>query len=175
MTEGWRDASNLLCVRLDTIGDVLMTGPALRALKAVAPARRITLLTSPPGAAAAALLREVDEILVYEAPWMKRERSGGSGPEERVVAALRERAFDAAAIFTVYTQSPLPAALLCHLAGIPLRAAHCRENPYALLTDWVPEPEPQRLGRHEVRRQLDLVAALGVPAPDSPLAVQIPE
>ena len=175
MTERWRDASNLLCVRLDTIGDVLMTGPALRALKAVAPARRITLLTSPPGAAAAALLPEVDEILVYEAPWMKRERSGGSGPEERLVAALRERAFDAAAIFTVYTQSPLPAALLCHLAGIPLRAAHCRENPYGLLTDWVPEPEPDQMVRHEVRRQLDLAAHLGGRTENEGLAIELPE
>ena len=167
-------AARLLCVRLDTMGDVLMTGPALRALRAAAPGRRLTLLTSAPGAAAAALMPEVDETIVYEAPWMKRELVDPDADAE-LIATLADRAFDAAVIFTVYTQSPLPAALLCHLAGVPRRAAHCRENPYALLTDWVPEPEPQRLGRHEVRRQLDLVAALGVPAPDSPLAVQIPE
>jgi ADP-heptose:LPS heptosyltransferase len=64
---------------------------------------------------------------------------------------------------------------MCHLAGIPRRAAHCRENPYGLLTDWVPEREPELLHRHEVRRQLDLVEALGVPAPDRPLAIDIPE
>ncbi|MCK7497733.1 MAG: glycosyltransferase family 9 protein [Comamonadaceae bacterium] len=48
------------------------------------------------------------------------------------------------------------------MAGIPLRLAHCRENPYGLLSDWVPEPDT--IGddtRHEVRRQLDLVAAVG--------------
>ena len=30
---GWEDARNLLCVRLDSLGDVLMTTPAIRALK----------------------------------------------------------------------------------------------------------------------------------------------
>ena len=29
----WEDARNLLCVRLDSLGDVLMTTPAIRALK----------------------------------------------------------------------------------------------------------------------------------------------
>lgn len=175
MTARWRAACNVLCVRLDTIGDVVMTGPALRALKASVPGRRITLLTSPPGAAAAALLPEVDEAIAYEAPWMKRERPSERAPDEEMVTTLRERDFDAAVIFTVYTQSPLPAALLCHLAGVPLRAAHCRENPYGLLTDWVPEPEPDRMVRHEVRRQLDLVGGLGAPTGDERLTLALPE
>jgi hypothetical protein len=34
-----------------------------------------------------------------------------------------------------YGQNPLPVALTCFLADIPLRLAHCRENPYRLLTD----------------------------------------
>jgi lipopolysaccharide heptosyltransferase II len=64
-------------------------------------------------------------------------------------------------IFTTYTQSALPAALLCQLAGIPLRLAHCREIPYDLLSDWVPDPEPATLVRHEVQRQLALVQRVG--------------
>jgi lipopolysaccharide heptosyltransferase II len=87
---------------------------------------------------------------------------------------LLVRGFDAAVIFTVYSQSPLPAALLCHLADIPRRRAHCRENPYHLLTDWVAEPEPERLVRHEVRRQLELVAAVGARAPDERLRIELP-
>jgi len=49
---------------------------------------------------------------------------------------------------------------------IPLRLAHCRENPYHLLTDWVRESEPQERVRHEVERQLDLVASIGAKATD---------
>jgi lipopolysaccharide heptosyltransferase II len=171
VTAQWDDAENLLCVRLDTLGDVLMTGPAMRALRASRAARRITLLSSPAGAAAAELMPEVDEVLVYEAPWMK----GHDPPHDTaVVEMLRERAFDAAAVFTVFDQSPLPAALVCHQAGVPLRLAYCREKPYGLLTDWVPDPERDQPTRHEVRRQLDLVAAVGATTPDERLAVEVP-
>ena len=49
-TEAWAAAENVLAVRLDALGDVLMTTPALRALKESRPGRRLTLLTSPGGA-----------------------------------------------------------------------------------------------------------------------------
>lgn len=171
----WRDARNILCVRLDTLGDVLMTGPAIRALKYSVPGRRATLLTSASGAEAGRLLPEVDEVLVYHAPWMKTEHtSRGAEEDVRFIQWLRAKAFDAAAVFTVYSQNPLPAALLCYLAGIPLRLAHCRENPYHLLTQWVKEPEPQTVVRHEVQRQLDLVRSVGARAAERRLAVSIP-
>jgi ADP-heptose:LPS heptosyltransferase len=173
-TADWTAAENLLCVRLDTIGDVLMTGPALRALRAATPNRRITLLTSPVGAEAAALMPGVDATIPYAAPWMKTERAPDPASDTAMAERLRERRFDAAVIFTVYTQSPLPAALLCHLAGIPLRLAHCRENPYLLLTDWIPETEPEGGVRHEVRRQLDLVAGVGAGTDGERLSLDVP-
>ncbi len=48
----WGDARHVLCVRLDALGDVLMTTPAIRAVKEGRPDRRVTLLTSAAGAAA---------------------------------------------------------------------------------------------------------------------------
>jgi lipopolysaccharide heptosyltransferase II len=77
-------------------------------------------------------------------------------------------------IFTVHSQSPFPAAQLCYLAGIPRRLAHCRENPYQLLTDWVPETDPQEPLRHEVQRQLDLVAHIGAHLDDDRLCLDLP-
>ena len=174
-TPNWHSARRLLCVRLDTLGDVLMSGPAMRALRAARPDRHLTLLTSPSGAEAAELMPAVDEALVYVAPWMKPRREPDAAPDLAIVERLRAGGFDAAVVFTVYTQSALPAVLLCHLAGIPLRLAHCREKPYGLLTDWVPEPEPEGGVRHEVRRQLDLVAAVGAHAQDERLAVAVPD
>lgn len=171
----WRQARRILCVRLDSLGDVIMTGPALRALKQSASDRHVTLLTSPGGAHAARLLPCVDEIWPYEAPWMKGNFPGESAAADRaLIARLRLGSFDAAVLFTVYSQSPLPAALMCWLADIPLRVAHCRENPYHLLTDWIPEPEPQSYIRHEVRRQLDLVRHIGAETADERLFLHIP-
>ncbi len=164
----------MLCVRLDTIGDVLMTTPAVRALKESCRGRRIIFLTSPSGAQAASLVPEIDEILVYEAPWMKATPNRTSGSyDAKMIERLREAGCDGAVIFTVYTQNPLPAALICYLADIRLRLAYSRENPYQLLTDWVPETEPHQMLRHEVRRQLDLVAAIGCSTNNEGLSLHV--
>ncbi|MGE5638714.1 MAG: lipopolysaccharide heptosyltransferase II [Clostridia bacterium] len=174
MTADWKGVRRLLCVRLDSLGDVLMTTPALRAFRESLPDCRITLLSSASGAAAARYVPEVDEAIVFAAPWMK---VNGADPQAdmRFIEALRGNRFDAAVIFTVYSQSALPAAYLCYLAGIPLRLAHCRENPYHLLTDWQPEPEPERLLRHEVERQLAIAAAVGCRPSDERLSFAVPE
>jgi lipopolysaccharide heptosyltransferase II len=158
---GWGDARRVLCVRLDSLGDVLMCTPAMRALRAAVPGRTLTLLGSPAGAAAAPFVPEIDAVIAWEAPWMKAGRPVAKIPDLASIERLAADRFDAAVIFTTYTQSALPAALLCHLAGIPLRAAHCRENPYRLLSDWLPDPEPASCIRHEVKRQLALVRHIG--------------
>lgn len=156
----WSQARKLLCVRLDNMGDVLMTTPAFRALKQAVPGRSLTLLASRAGAALAPFLADIDEVLAYDAPWVKNDGRDAQA-DRHMLAALARGQYDAAIIFTVYSQSPLPAALMCRLAGIPRVLAHCRENPYGLISDWQRETEPRQHIRHEVRRQLDLVEHAG--------------
>lgn len=173
MNAAWQSAQRILCIRLDNMGDVLMTTPALRALKAGRKDRHLTLLASPGGAAVARMIPEVDAVIPFEAPWMKgtgAERAVGVAQDNAIRTQLAAGAFDAAIIFTAYSQNPLPAAYLCYLAGIPLCLAHCRENPYHLLSDWVAEPEPTQGIRHEVQRQLDLVAQIGCHTADQRLS-----
>ena len=170
----WRETQHLLCVRLDAMGDVLMTSPAIRALASAVPGRRITLFTSPSGAEAGRLIPGIDDIIVYEAPWMKATKTPPSSAADwAMTERLKAQHMDAAVIFTTYTQSALPAALQCYLADIPLRLAHCRENPYHLLTDWIRDPEPDTCIRHEVRRHLALVASVGARLEDDKLCVTI--
>jgi lipopolysaccharide heptosyltransferase II len=173
-TADWSHAGRILAVRLDTIGDVLMTTPALRALKEAHPTRRLAMLTSRSGAAVAGLVPEIDEVIPYDAPWLK---ATGPLPDSRgeyaMADLLRSRGFNGAVIFTTFSQSPLPAALLCFLADIPLRLAHCRENPYQLLTTRVAEREPDLGIRHEVERQLDLVASVGCSTRDRRLSLRV--
>jgi lipopolysaccharide heptosyltransferase II len=180
----WSTAQRILCIRLDRLGDVLMTTPAMAAIKASQPDRHITLMTSSAGAALVPQLPMVDDLWVYDAPWLKATAPRvNSQPEYGVLEQLRQptppgsarsHRFDAAIIFTVYSQSPLPAALMAYLADIPLRLAHCRENPYQLLTHYVPDPEPA-LTRHEVQRQLDLVASVGYHTADQRLQLTVPQ
>jgi lipopolysaccharide heptosyltransferase II len=174
VTPGWNAARRVLCVRLDALGDILMTTPAIRALKDSAPGRRVTLLTSPSGTAVAPFVPEIDDVIAYESPWMKASASRRGGADDRaMIDRLRAGRYDAAVIFTVYSQNPLPSALLCYLADVPLRLAHCRENPYHLLTDWVREREPRETVRHEVQRQLDLVSAVGCRTRDPRMSLRI--
>ncbi|MGE5308100.1 MAG: glycosyltransferase family 9 protein [Deltaproteobacteria bacterium] len=170
----WEKTRNILCVRLDNAGDVLMTVPAVRALKAKG--RSLTLLTSAPGASVCGMIPEIDDVIVYDAPWVK---STPPRPDPRpdldMVKKISRRSFDASVIFTVYSQNPLPAAMLCYLSGIPLRMAYCRENPYQLLTHWIPDPEPARFIRHEVERQIALVRETGARCSDDRIRICVPD
>ena len=166
----WQAARRILAVRLDSLGDVLMTTPAIRAL--AGGGADVTLLTSPAGAAAGRMCPYVGDVMVHEAPWMKATPPRGPEPDFALIERLRAGAFDAAVVFTVYSQNPMPAVLFCYLAGIPLRLAHARENPYQLLTPHVPETEPEQRIRHEVRRQLDLVATVGFDTADERMTIR---
>lgn len=175
----WRSARRVLAVRLDNLGDLLMTTPALAALRDSLPRAHITLLASPAGAAAAEHLPMVDAAWSFRAPWMPLGADEAAAATQReaealLVERLAAGGFDAAVIFTVCTQSALPAALACRLAGIPLRLAHCRENPYALLTDWVRDTDVLAGDmRHEVARQLALVGAVGMHTVDQRLRFRV--
>ncbi len=170
-----RDLRRVVCIRLDNMGDVLMTTPAIRALKDTFPRVDITLLASRLGTEIVPFIPTIDDVITYDAPWV---RTYGEAPDPGSVTdlaeRLAERKFDAAVIFTVFSQSPLPAAILTWLARIPIRAAHCHENPYHLLTHWLPDPEPARFIRHEVERQLQLVQALGATTLDRRLTLRLP-
>lgn len=175
--QAWQQARRILCIRLDNLGDVLMTSPALRALKVSQPDRHLSLLCSSRGQQAAHGIVEIDAVIPYRAPWVSAPEPVASGAAEdrRILSVLRNGEFDAAVIFTVYSQSPLPAATLCRMAGIPRVLAHCRENPYGLISDWLPESEPQLKIRHEVQRQLDLVASVGASSRDTRLSYRVDE
>jgi ADP-heptose:LPS heptosyltransferase len=93
----------------------------------------------------------------------------------QLAALLRQRRFDAAVIFTVFSQNPLPTALILHMAGIRNILAYCRENPYQLLAPWIPDEEPYHLLRHQVKRDLDLVASVGAFTDDDTIRLRLPE
>lgn len=154
------------------MGDLIMTGPALRALKETFSAK-ITVLTSSMAAGIAAFMPEIDKVIVCDLPWVKNQLIADPSQFYHTVEQLKAARFDAAVIFTVYSQNPLPTVMLAYLAGIPNRLAYCRENPYQLLTDWVPDKEPYAEIKHQVQRDLDLVGAVGAVTGNHALCLEI--
>jgi len=158
-----------LVARLDNAGDVLLAGPAVRAV--AAGSGRVTVLCGPRGEEAARLLPGVDEVVVYEAPWVGYDPR----PLEReetlaFVEHISRLAPDRALILTSFHQSPLPLALLLRMAGVPFIAANSVDYPGALLD--LRHRTPDDI--HEVERALSLAAAAGYrlpPGDDGRLAV----
>ena len=174
--ETWQSAKNLLIIRLDNIGDVLMTSPALQAIKAHQPESRLTLLASPAGSQAAAVLPWIDEVITWKALWQalpkdllkdssKDVDSQPFTPERewQLVQKLAAYQFDAAIIFTSFKQSPYPPALICQLAGIPLRLGETQEREARTLTHSCTFAEAEL---HQSDRNLQLVESVGYKSAD---------
>jgi lipopolysaccharide heptosyltransferase II len=169
----WANCKKILCIRADNMGDVLMSSPAIRALKQSFGCT-ITLLTSSMGAGIASFIPEIDEVITYNLPWVKTSQPFDADSFFDIIQKLKSHHFDAAVIFTVFSQNPLPAAMLAYLADIPLRLAYCRENPYELLTHWVPDKEPYSYIRHQVTRDLELVEQVGAKTANDKLSLKLP-
>src|SRR5437588_7281514 len=67
--EGWSNVRRVAAIRLDNIGDVVMLGPALRALRRELPEASITLMASPAGAQVAPLLPWIDDVWALSTVW----------------------------------------------------------------------------------------------------------
>ena len=164
--------SHVLVARLDNAGDVLLTGPAVRAV--AASAQRVTYLAGPSGSAAAELLPGVDEVWTWDPPWSGFEppavdRRSTEGLVDRLAAAH----MDAAVVLTSFHQSPLPLALLLRMAGVGHIAATSVDYPGSLLD--VRHPYVDEL--HEVEQSLSVCASAGydLPAGDpGRLSVRLP-
>jgi len=152
---------SVLCVRLDNAGDVLLAGPALRAV--AAGADRVVLLAGPNGAAAGRLLPGVDEVLEWRCPWIDPSPDPVRADDlADLVDRVRELHVDKALVLTSFHQSPLPTALLLRQAGVPWVGAISEDYPGSLLdlrhrlSDDLPEPE----------RAVSLARAAGFDLPD---------
>lgn len=167
----WAGTRRLLVVRPDNLGDVLLAGPALTALRAAAPDARIDLLVSPAGAGAAALLPEVDGTVVAQVSWQRFTDGPEGSPDAELIAELRRRDHDVAVLLTSFSQSPWPGGYACRLAGVPVRAGLSKEFGGTALTHWVPAPDD---ALHQVDRTLHLLERLGVPGRGTALHARVP-
>ncbi|MFC4058860.1 glycosyltransferase family 9 protein [Planomonospora corallina] len=164
----------VLVARPDNAGDVLLAGPAIRAV--AARAREVVLLAGPYGRAAGELLPGVSRVLEWRTPWI----DPGAPPVTsehvaRLVDEVRRIAPEQALIFTSFHQSALPLALLLRLAGVPRTAAISNDYPGSLLD--VRHVVDEDVDVPEAERMLGLARAAGFELPagdDGRLAVRRP-
>lgn len=164
---------HVLVARLDNAGDVLLTGPAVRAVAGSADS--VTFLAGPAGAAVAALLPGVDRVLTWSAPWVREQASVSvTAAVEDLLSMLTALPIDEAVILTSFHQSPLPLALVLRLAGVDTIAATSVDHPGGLLDHRLPYVD----ALHEVEQNLLVVAALGhepPPGDHGRLHVRLPD
>jgi ADP-heptose:LPS heptosyltransferase len=172
--EGLKSLNRTLAIRLDNIGDIVLLSPALRALRQAFPGSQITLMASPAGSQVSPLLPWIDDVLTWQAVWQDTSGEFALDPvrEIELVNILQDRDYDAAFIFTSFSQSPYPPAYACYLAGIPYRIGHSREFGGRLLSHW---SKPPAEAGHQADRNLALLKSVGLAVGSPQLELVIPE
>lgn len=174
MNQTWQYIRNLLIARLDNIGDVVMLSPALRAIKENLPGVKLTLFASPAGATVAELLPEVDDVITSRVVWQDVGNRLPLDPDRewQLIRTLREKSFDAAFIFTSFSQTPHGAAYACYLASIPMRLGQSKEFGGGLLSVPISPPDDSL---QQVERNLHLLESTGFTIRTRDLRLRIPK
>ncbi|MCX5824554.1 MAG: lipopolysaccharide heptosyltransferase II [Deltaproteobacteria bacterium] len=134
------------------IGDVVMTLPAVAAIRKTWPRARISILAKPWVAEVYRLSPDVDEIIPFAEPG----RHAGILGKWRLAGELRSYDFDCA----ILLQNAIEAAILARLAGIPLRAGYNSDGRGLLLTHSVRRTSAIRKV-HQIDYYREMVRALG--------------
>jgi ADP-heptose:LPS heptosyltransferase len=169
---GARPGRRVLIVRGDNLGDVLLTGPAVRAV--AASGAEIHFLASPQGSPAAAALPGVNRVHSARLPWIVADPPPATPSSTRALVRTLERiGAGEAVVFTSFHQSPLPMALLLRMAGVARISALSVDYPGSLLD--VRHSVPDDI--HEAERSLSLAEAAGFRLPagdDGRLRIEAP-
>ena len=102
----------VLIVRPDAIGDMVLTVPCIRAIKAAYPHWHITVLASPYNSRIVRHIPEIDDILL---DWKRNGKINSFWDKLHFIRYLRSRKFDLAIHFYSETETVWP----CVFAGIP--------------------------------------------------------
>jgi ADP-heptose:LPS heptosyltransferase len=152
----------ILLLRLERIGDLLMSAGAIESVRAQAPGAHIDLVVGSWNRAVAERLRGVDRVETLDAPWLARGASASS-PLGLVLRARtwRHPGYDLAINF----EGDIRSHALLAIAGVPRRVGFAMAGGGPLLTDVV----AHRPDRHTSDNAAALVAAAfpGAAAPEA--------
>lgn len=153
MTRANEIPKNILVIRTDRIGDVVLTTPALRALRQHFSKARISMLIVPSTLDLIQGNPDLDEILIDD---RLGEHAGWKG-FWKLVRDIRVKNFDLVINFHTKKRTNL----LSFLAHIPRRVGFDNKKFGFFLTDKIKDVRPKGQ-RHEAQYCLDLLKVLGV-------------
>lgn len=144
---------NILIIRTDRLGDIVLTTPAIKSLRTAYPQARITLLVSPSTLEVIKDNPWVNEIMVDDRQGKHKGWLGFC----QLIGELRSRKFDLVIVYHTKKRTNL----FCFLAGIPRRIGY-KNNKFGFLLNW-PLKDERHLGKkHESEYCLDVLRAMGI-------------
>ena len=155
---------NILIRGTNWIGDVIMTLPAIAAVRETFPHAKITVLAKPWVAETYRICPEVDEVIIYESPGVHHGIAG----KYKLARELKSKGFDLA----VLLQNAIEAAIIAWLAGIPIRAGYNSDGRGILLTHSVKRTNEIRKV-HQVYYYLEMLKSLGFQSAGSDIKLKL--
>jgi lipopolysaccharide heptosyltransferase II len=153
----------ILVIRLDLLGDLVLSLPAIHALKQAYPQARVTVLALPYAAGLLELAPEVDEVLSYDVNRVRRPADVLRPRHWRelfdVIGQLRLARYD----LCLSLHGPF-ACVMAWLSRCPRRYGYAAEAYPFMLTDTLPGGRYQ-LRQHEALYGLKLAELAGAAAP----------
>ncbi|HQP10116.1 MAG TPA: glycosyltransferase family 9 protein [Candidatus Omnitrophota bacterium] len=157
---------NILIVRTDRIGDVVLTMPSVKALREAYPQARISILVAPATRDLVDGNICLDEVLVDD---RRREHKGLTG-FLRLVAMIRRKRFDCALVLHTKKRTNLT----CFLAGVPVRIGY-KNNKFGFLLTRPIADTRQKGEKHEAQYCLDVLKEIGVISHDLDIDLPVKE
>lgn len=167
------EPKRILAIRCDYIGDLLMTTPALRALRQRFPKAHITVLAQPSSSMILRLNPDIDEVIPFLPKWLDRHQTlphNEANPLRRWIGLLAwhwhclKAAYDAGRRLRTYQfdmaidfRGEPRHALMMAAAKIPVRVG-CANGGWAFL---LTHPVLSNEDVHEIDRCLGIVKSLG--------------
>ncbi|MCX5839550.1 MAG: glycosyltransferase family 9 protein [Deltaproteobacteria bacterium] len=145
-----RNIKSILFIRIDRVGDMALSTPALRAIKAALPMVQLSVMASPSNAPVIKNNPDVDEVIIYN-------RSAGLLEKIKLIKVLRSRRFDLAV--DPYADYELNTAWMAVASGAAHRIGYAAFGREVFFNC----PSPQIEGnKHFVDGALDLVKGIGI-------------
>ncbi len=161
---------NILLIRLSSLGDIVLTSPAIRAVRQHFPEAHISMLVGKQFADLLTANPHLDEVITFD----RKAGNKDTGQMRRVIRLLRERRFDLVIDF----QRKFRTSLLGYLSGAKCRVGYHQPNGM-LCTVRVPDRSNRavRAGRMSsapaIDRYFALLHPIGVEATDKTLELFI--